>query len=209
MSEIHGAIILVLGMIIVSATAGMLVTGQLIKTRDRADHISEEQIASSVGNGVKIMEIYARSVSPRTFDYLYVKSKLLYSSDPLPIGTLLVDFNSGENYSTYTYDGEIDCDLSPEPNDPNTTGQLSDEDYSQKYGIKFLHREGDSLTDYIIEDGDIVNICFKSSSRVGDADHVSIAIYPENAAVKTESFRTPDVLKGTYFKIYPPIDTVY
>ena len=197
----HGAVLILLTIIIICAVAGMVINKSFTRYGDRALYFSEEQIKDAVGNYLDIDYIHGRSTGNKQVHYMYLTTRLREGSDPVYFNTTLLEIVVNGQEGFYQYDATVDCDLNPF--EDSSVSSISNAMHTNHYGIKYsIKIEGDDSSIGYITPGDIVVLCAPLAGPLREAEEVRINVVAEGAGRTVLDFHSPELLPGEWIELY-------
>ena len=197
----HAALIILLCILLVTASVGVFVTKTMMTYKDRSLFFGKEKINDIVGNYIDINQVYGRGNDNKVIQYMYIITRLREGSDPLWFNTTLLQVNVNGKEGYYAFNKNIDCKL----NHYFSSGPeyLSNVNNSQSFGVSFsIQLGGDNSTKDFILPGDVVQFCVPLAGPLQEAQSVKIALVAEHAGKKILEFTSPDVLAGSWILLY-------
>lgn len=197
----HGALIILLAMMVIAVVAGAFVTQTMVSYRDRSLYFADDQINDLLGNYLDIEKVEGRSAGDKRVEYLYITARLREESEPLHFNKTLLQAVVNGQAGYYTYSNQVDCGVNPYMDSgPSSLSFLENADqYGVKYAIK-IH--GDNASEDFITEGDVVVVCAPLAGPLREAEEVRLTLVAEGAGETVLEFTSPDILAGELILLY-------
>lgn len=199
-SGAHAAILLTLGIIILTSTIGVFIAFSTAKVASSTYATSKAKFAE-VTQSLKPLELIAQKSSPRELEYIYEIVELSYSSrEGMRVDELSIVLNLKDNTTIYEYNSRINCSVNPLHNVEITS--LSNPNNKGYFGANTrINTNAPDVYEGYITRWNVAKLCFRTPRPLTEDEKLTIKIIPTGGSTLVTSLTLPPVFVTDYVRL--------
>lgn len=199
-SGAHGAVVLTLGIIVMTSTIGGFIAFNVARNSGVMYAVSKDTLQEAT-RSLKVLELTAQKSAPRELSYIYEIIELGPDArEGISLRDISIVLNTGQETTAYEYSSRINCSLNPTTN--TSVYSLSNPHNAGLFGANSrVNANTPQKYDGYITRHNYARLCFATPRPLTEDEEITIKILAENTRPLATKVRLPAVFKSGFVRL--------